>query len=200
MPESTGRNGMGRFFSAVVLAYLVACSIGMAFVVRDFGVGVVTAVLALLPAIPLVIAERIRLRPAPVLRREFAYLAAVALLVPAGAALLVRVWYAHGMDFAHAEDVRYGRFADALKGDPAFRNVEVRPPSGKGGYWITGMVRSRVDLDRLHALAARSGIEGGLQGPIPPGQLVPSRGDVRIDPPAPVAAPPRLIPLTPGSP
>jgi len=97
--------------------------------------------------------------------REFAFLAVAFCVASGGIVLVVRDWYAKGMDERHAEDVKWAEFERLVRRDAAFQDVKINLTRRKHIYWASGTVASEADLDRLKSLASRCGIERNIDGP-----------------------------------
>lgn len=137
---------------------------GFAFVSGEFGIPGAT-VLSLLLAWPLVVAIRLHRRWPAVHGRELVFLVILLCASAGGGFRVVRAWYASGRDRHHAADVRWGAFERRLRGQPAFRNVQVEKSKRKNIHWAGGVVDSEEDLTRLKQLAAEYGIDQVLVSP-----------------------------------
>jgi hypothetical protein len=157
-------NAPVRPFTIILMVYFLVCGVGFAFVARVFGLEG-AMVLSLIPALPLVVAVRMRCRWDTVKNKEFAFLAVLLIVAIGGVIGVVRNWYETGMDHRHAEDVKYAEFGRELLRDPSFRDLKINAGL-KNVHWVSGTVASEADLARLYSLAARHGIaDRRLDGP-----------------------------------
>lgn len=149
---------------------------GFVFASRTFGSDNAFG-LALLLILPLVASVRLCWRWPAVQGRELGFLVVLFCVVAAGGFFVVRRWDHLGLDWRHAEDVKWGAFESRLRQDPAFRDVQIHRPERKSLYWASGGVASQADLERLKSMAAECGLDRKqFEGPYSPGVRMDVRG------------------------
>lgn len=168
LTQGSGQSYAGAsasLFSIAILAYFLASAVGFLYVARVFGLGG-AMLLSLIPALPLVVAVRLRRRRPAVRRTELILLLALSVVASGGGIFVVRDWFDKGLDSRRDEDLRWAEFGSALRRDPAFKNVDIKKSLRKDIYWVSGTVATEADLNRLQSLATRFGISRpSLDGP-----------------------------------
>lgn len=147
-----------------VLVCLIPLAGTFAFVSHEFGTGS-AAFLSLIIALPTVIAVRFCRRWFSVTKFDLVFLALLFCVATGSIIFVVRAWYDNGLHRAHAEDVKWNKFENQLRRDPAFRGITVHKTIRYDIHWASGSVNSEADLARVRMLAAECGIQGRLDGP-----------------------------------
>lgn len=149
-----------------VLICLAPLVFGFVIVASDFGPRAASVLFFLFLLPSLVVAVRLHRRWPAVQGREVVYLAVLSCVALGAVVFVVRDWYDKGLQYYHAEDVRWSEFGRLMRRDPAFRNVQIRLTHRKHIYYVEGSVASQADLDRLQSLAIDCGIDRKrLDGP-----------------------------------
>jgi len=108
---------------------------------------------ALMLFIPAVFAWRMLTSRRAIKRREYTYLALVAMWALSITVYLVARWYDTGVDRLAMFDRQYHQFRNRVKSMPEYENVEVSSTHGKGGsvfrVYLDGRVANRGSHDRL---------------------------------------------------
>lgn len=144
-----------RLFTLAILAYSSFWGVGLPLLALTFGSGSAIG-LAIIVALPLIIALRMRNRCDAVRKGELAMLLTLVIVVFVAAVTVITIWYDAGLDHRHTRDLKHAQFGRLLHKDPAFGKVEVY--NCKGAAWLQGTVDSHADLQRLNALADQYGV------------------------------------------
>lgn len=125
---------------------------GTVFSARTFGFGY-GATIAVLLAVPLVVAWSFVRRFGLVSRRELAYLVVLGCVTTFAAWALIFGWQAYGYDDAY----KWEKFEHRVRQNPKFEFVAIRRGDPKRPWSVVsveGTVRSDADLTELRGLAA----------------------------------------------
>lgn len=162
---SSIRNGLGRrVLEVIAFAWLVFIVALFGYAFRVFGTGI-AMVLSVLLILPLVVWARIYRRWPAVRRREFAFVAVLALATMVGEFVAIRRCYENSWDRTHAEDIHWHNFERRCREDLAFKGVQIHKSVRKNIHWASGTVATEADLVRLRSLAVECGIAERIDGP-----------------------------------